>query len=166
MYGNRIDHDEQADSDERGCEQRAHAIEGESHNEGLAQTRSGGPACRVHAGASEMSRRGRWMQTVAMTAAPKTLNHLAYGRGNRATSTEATIGAGDSDHSREGADSTANDIVSPFSLHAYDHEDKRQNGDAHNGPGLIAKHLKTRARARSSRSRRTRQSRSGTSPGR
>ena len=53
------------------------------------------------------------VQTVE-TAAPKTLNHLAYGRGNRATSTEATIGAAIATKPRRDR-LTANDIVSPFS---------------------------------------------------
>ena len=56
----------------------------------------------------------RAMVQAVETAAPKTLNHLAYGRGNRATSTEATIGAAIATKPRRDR-LTANDIVSPFS---------------------------------------------------
>ncbi len=38
----------------------------------------------------------------------------------------------------------SNDIVSPFSLHAYDDEDEREDGDADDGPGLVTEHLKAR----------------------
>ena len=36
------------------------------------------------------------------------------------------------------------DIVSPFSLHAYDDEDEREDRDADDGPGLVTEHLKAR----------------------
>ena len=55
--GNRIDHDKQADAHKGGREQRAHAIEGESHDEGLPK-RDQGDLRVGHAGASEIRGEG------------------------------------------------------------------------------------------------------------
>ena len=55
--GNRIDHDKQADTHKGGREQCAHAIEGESHDEGLPK-RDQGDLRVGHAGASEIRGEG------------------------------------------------------------------------------------------------------------
>ena len=55
--GNRIDHDKQADTHKGGREQRAHAIESESHDEGLPK-RDQGDLRVGHAGAGEIRGEG------------------------------------------------------------------------------------------------------------
>ena len=95
----RIDDDEQADSDERGCEQRAHPVEYEAHDQGLAHTRPG-YIDRVHAVSGK--RRGQANGSDRGDAAGKGADPFSVGTRQHDDEQGAQHGDGDRHHGKEG----------------------------------------------------------------